>query len=109
MNKAAPVLEACSHCGSARVSSDYVLVRKSEFEALSNGILQPPDKRKRPKYQVDKDAELCEFLLAHESTHTLDETVALAKKKFGETRTPSRSALSRFYKRQWIKLQTQTG
>lgn len=91
---------ACSMCGAIQYSTDFILVRRDEFERAVNAHQKPKIKKRRSRSPIDRDQKVREFLFAKQGVSTIKELRLLAIKKFGIARTPSHSAIHRFLQRQ---------
>lgn len=64
--------------------------------AIRAGLIDPLQKSRS---RIENDAEVAEFLVANLGHLHLYEAVEECRKRFGDERTPSRSAIDRFRKR----------
>lgn len=84
------------------LDGDFVSVRRQEYEGLllfKRQVFTLIQGAKFPRSWIERDEEVMEFLIRAYRKRSVDEVLTECLKRFGWKRTPSQSALYRFYKR----------
>lgn len=77
-----------------------------DLRAETSRMAAPTRFQRKPKSPIDNDPEVAEFLAGSRTTLFITEAVTECGRRFGAARTPSRSAVDRFWRRLEGRLQS---